>query len=46
MAAWLQMRMGVAPKSVEVRGMGSGVPCCEDDRLNRRVEVLWVPSLQ
>ncbi|MAO88491.1 MAG: hypothetical protein CL822_05895 [Crocinitomicaceae bacterium] len=45
-AAWLQTRIGVAPKSVEVRGMGSGVPCCEDDRLNRRVEVLWVPSLQ
>ena len=45
-AAWLRTRMGVAPKSVEVRGMGSGAPCCEDDGLNRRVEVLWVPSLQ
>jgi len=45
-ATWLKMRLGLALRSVEVRGMGSGAPCCEDDGLNRRVEVLWVPSLQ
>ena len=45
-AAWLRTRMGVASTSVEVRGMGSEAPCCEEDGLNRRVEVLWVPSLQ
>ena len=45
-AAWLRTRMGVAPTSVEVRSMGSEAPCCEEDGLNRRVEVLWVPSLQ
>ena len=45
-AAWLQTRLGLVLTSLEVRGMGSGLPCCEDDRLNRRVEVLWVPSLQ
>ena len=45
-AAWLQTHLGLASASVEVRGMGGGAPCCEDDGLNRRVEVLWVPSLQ
>lgn len=45
-AAWLRSRIGLAPASVGVRGMGSREPCCEDDGLNRRVEVLWVPSLQ
>lgn len=45
-AAWLQTRLGLASASVEVRGMGGGAPCCQDDDLNRRVELLWVPSLQ
>jgi outer membrane protein OmpA-like peptidoglycan-associated protein len=45
-AIWLQTHLGLASASVEVRGMGGGAPCCEDDGLNRRVEVLWVPSLQ
>jgi outer membrane protein OmpA-like peptidoglycan-associated protein len=45
-ATWLRTRIGLAPASVGVRGMGSREPCCEDDALNRRVEVLWVPSLQ
>ena len=45
-AAWLQTRLGLALTSLEVRGMGSEAPCCEADGLNRRVEVLWVPSLQ
>ena len=45
-ATWLQTHLGLASASLEVRGMGGGAPCCEDDGLNRRVEVLWVPSLQ
>ena len=45
-AEWLQMRLDLTPTSMEVQGVGSGQPCCEGDGLNRRVEVLWVPSLQ
>lgn len=45
-ATWLQARLNLGPTLVELEWLGSKQPCCESDGLNRRVEVIWVPSLQ
>lgn len=45
-ASYLVDEMGWPRSSVEVRGAGSAEPLGEDLAQNRRVEVLWVPSMQ
>ena len=45
-ASYLVHEMGWPESSVEVRGAGSAEPLGEDLAQNRRVEVLWVPSMQ
>ena len=45
-ASYLVDEMGWPRSSVEVRGAGSAEPLGEDPAQNRRVEVLWVPSMQ
>ena len=45
-ASYLVDEMGWPESSVEVRGAGSAEPLGEDLAQNRRVEVLWVPSMQ
>ena len=45
-ASYLVGEMGWPESSVEVRGAGSAEPLGEDLAQNRRVEVLWVPSMQ
>lgn len=45
-ASYLVDEMGWPESSVEVRAAGSAEPLGEDPAQNRRVEVLWVPSMQ
>ena len=45
-ASYLVDEMGWPESSIEVRGAGSVEPLGEDLAQNRRVEVLWVPSMQ